>query len=830
MATNHIANELKSRLNAIRSMAGKLSDKESLVADAYNNAWTAFCKSHKAKADILRVCKCDAYWVGKLNVLVEYKYDIDMENPDERGNIIAQIIAYYRKISMSSEVKLATVAFAADVNECFAMHVNYLNKFVNLAGVDWTLPPNRMGEDPILKSAIIADDVLNNNLIVFNTADADFSEEKIFNTITELDAGVIRVVPITEGTIKLGFDYFSTKIVDRKKFNGKANELVGMYFDFIKNDDTKCHLVGNKIYFTNYRAITVNATRAAQFRSRFGVFSDNDKQELERMYDTLLSESERRFNGQFFTPKIWVDCAHQYMAKVLGDDWESTIPTWDCCCGTKSLTRDYEFGTLFLSTLEQSELNASESLSTEAEETFKFDFLNDGLEHLPESLVKRLKKAGKENTPFAMIINPPYGQGGSGHDGTKTIQGVTQTMVHERMLANGLGKPANELTVQFLYRILELVHAYNLKNVVIGCFSNPAWMTGDACEAFRKEWLSMFNFEHSFGFRSEEFTDVKAGWSINFSVWSRTPANKPKHQTEFNVDLIENMDGNELKFIGTHVCYSMDGRKKLSEWVRSETTSKTFEFPNTTDGIKIKTAHDGTARGRWCSGSLGCAVFYSNSVDKNAQFVNLMSIPFSGGNCFNILPDNIDRVVSGFAARRLIDDNVWNHQDCYMVPNTSHHNYADWQKDCYIFSMFDSKSNQSSIKCEVDGKEYEFVNQFYPLTKEETYDLLSLQKKANFKNDARYIRSSGKLDDLTSEGQAVLDAFKACLKASASARSEYAKDNPTLQVARWDCGWRQLKGLFAEACPEELKVLKERFNVLKDKMRPLVYELGFLKA
>lgn len=521
MATNHIANELKSRLNAIRSMAGKLSDKESLVADAYNNAWTAFCKSHKAKADILRVCKCDAYWVGKLNVLVEYKYDIDMENPDERGNIIAQIIAYYRKISMSSEVKLATVAFAADVNECFAMHVNYLNKFVNLAGVDWTLPPNRMGEDHILKAAILADNDLNDNLIVFNTADADFSEEKIFNTITELDAGVIRVVPITEGTIKLGFDYFAQKIVDRKKFNGKANELVGMYFDFIKNDDTKCHLVGNKIYFTNYRAITVNATRAAQFRSRFGVFSDNDKQELERMYDTLLSESERRFNGQFFTPKIWVDCAHQYMAKVLGDDWESTVPTWDCCCGTKSLTRDYEFGTLFLSTLEQSELNASENLSTEADETFNFDFLNDGFEHLPEALVKRLKKAGKENTQFAMIINPPYGQCGNGaNKGQNNKAGIHVTATHARMTLDGMGKAGRELTVQFLYRILEMIKLYKLTKFTLGLFSNPAWLTGDSYETFRSEWLKMFKFNTAFAFRADEFDGVKPGWAINFSVWS----------------------------------------------------------------------------------------------------------------------------------------------------------------------------------------------------------------------------------------------------------------------------------------------------------------------
>ena len=213
----------------------------------------------------------------------------------------------------------------------------------------------------------------------------------------------------------------------------------------------------------------------------------------------------------------------------------------------------------------------------------------------------------------------------------------------------------------------------------------------------------------------------------------------------------------------------------------------------------------------------------------NAQEVALFSMPFRRANGFNLLPENFDRAVSGFAARRLVVDNVWNHQDCYMAPDTEHAAYAEWQKDCYIFSMFESKSNQTSIKGEVDGEAYDFVNNFYPFTKKETYEILGLDWKQNSKEETRFIRSSGKLDNLTAEGQKVLDDFKACLSASAKARPEYAKAHPELQVQRWDCGWRQLKGLFAESCPDEFATLKADFKALKDKMLPLVYELGFLK-
>ena len=299
-----------------------------------------------------------------------------------------------------------------------------------------------------------------------------------------------------------------------------------------------------------------------------------------------------------------------------------------------------------------------------------------------------------------------------------------------------------------------------------------------------------------------------------------------KAQTEFPVDLMENIDGQELVCIGTHLYYNLDGKEKMSDWVRGE-LPKCTKSVCTTDGIKVIGKTDKAARGTIAPGALGYLCFNSNVVEKNAQYVILTSLPISVANGFNLLPENFDRAVSGFAARRLVVDNVWNHQDCYMAPNTGHTKYADWQKDCYIFSMFEAKSNQTSIKGEVDGEAYDFKNNFYPFSKQETYSLLGLQWKENSKDETRFI--ADKLDELTPEGQKVLDDFKACLKASASARPAYSKAHPELQVQRFDAGFRQLKGLFAEACPKEFAALKADFKTLKDKMLPLVYELGFLR-
>ena len=292
--------------------------------------------------------------------------------------------------------------------------------------------------------------------------------------------------------------------------------------------------------------------------------------------------------------------------------------------------------------------------------------------------------------------------------------------------------------------------------------------------------------------------------------------------------MIASPDGMSVQKIGEHINYHLDGQRKMSEWVRG-VLPKCFKSVNTTDGIKCRTDRDGCARGTICDGSLGYAVMSSNCVEANAQFVGLFSVPFSRGNGFNLLPENFDRAVSGFAARRLVSNDVWNDKDSYMVPDVNSPLYEIFQKDAYVFALFEHQSYQTSIKGDVGGEAYEFVNQFYPFTKEETFDFLGWDKKVNFKNEVRYIRSSGKLDNLTTEGQAVLDAFKKCMVASASARMQYDKDHKELQVLRWDCGWRQLKKLFEEACPAEFAELKAKFKALKEKMLPMVYELGFLK-
>jgi hypothetical protein len=45
----------------------------------------------------------------------------------------------------------------------------------------------------------------------------------------------------------------------------------------------------------------------------------------------------------------------------------------------------------------------------------------------------------------------------------------------------------------------------------------------------------------------------------------------------------------------------------------------------------------------------------------------------------------------------------------------------------------------------------------------------------------------------------------------------------------WDAGYAQLKLVWKEYFQEEFKEFRQLYKNLEDRMRPLVYELGFLK-
>lgn len=67
------------------------------------------------------------------------------------------------------------------------------------------------------------------------------------------------------------------------------------------------------------------------------------------------------------------------------------------------------------------------------------------------------------------------------------------------------------------------------------------------------------------------------------------------------------------------------------------------------------------------------------------------------------------------------------------------------------------------------------------------------------------------------------------VKKSFKYREMFNESHPEYQINNWDCGWYQIKALLKEFIPDDLKEFRVLYKQLADKMRPMVYELGFLK-
>jgi len=112
--------------------------------------------------------------------------------------------------------------------------------------------------------------------------------------------------------------------------------------------------------------------------------------------------------------------------------------------------------------------------------------------------------------------------------------------------------------------------------------------------------------------------------------------------------------------------YSTDKTTAASAWIRKEVKGKkTFDAPQLSSGCKVKQ----NGRGMIIENALGYVQYNANNVYFNDTNVSMFSGAFSGANGLSVIPKNFMKVVSLFAARRLIKRNWLNDKDEYLPPS-----------------------------------------------------------------------------------------------------------------------------------------------------------------
>ncbi len=315
-----------------------------------------------------------------------------------------------------------------------------------------------------------------------------------------------------------------------------------------------------------------------------------------------------------------------------------------------------------------------------------------------------------------------------------------------------------------------------------------------------------------------------------FTPFSQKPTSK------FKFDILENTEEGIVQ-VGEKEVYNLDGGEDdFKSWLQSfsKGKKKDVNYPKFSSALNVKNSNQG--------GGIyeKCFAMFANGpsmINKNAEEVYIVNgaMTSNWGIC-GFDKENTIMMSSAFCARRLIENEVYNWNDEYLKPSDTilqSDDYKQWSNDCIIYSLFDNKSNQSSLRqVTYQSKQWNIKNEFFFMSKDEIKDLAALNSNdkvladLELYNEERFvyeeikrIREEG---GFSQEALNLLDYMRYMVATTFPKRLE---SKPEHHFNSWDAGYSQIKLYMTK---EELKEFKEFRTILADKLRPKVYYFGFL--
>lgn len=810
--------------------------KGSLVEREVESVYNKGINLYFPNSQITHPFACDGFLDTKTNngkilkLIIEYKLNEILNSKIGRAKVLIQALFYMKQFELNGLI-LPNVCMVGDIDECFVIHTNSLLKYLD-EDVDWSIAPSSahiVYPDFVLK--IANDEAI--NPFIFHI-DENFSFKDVAQKISDLAENIQRYVHVTEHNIATIYDYFCRSVVKNIK-KIKSHDLVSIFIGVITNgDEYYQHPNKKNILITPMGNIDINGDGFKSFFSHFQrTYTPQEKNNITAIADRLIEDTDRRNSGDFWTPTLFVDYAHKMISEQLGENWKDEYVVWDNCCGGKNLTRDYRFKELYCSTLFESELQIGERYNKEAT-SFQFDFLNDDLSKLPQGLIE----AFEQNKPMVFFMNPPYATSATFTGEKQKENGCCDNIIAECMRKDNMDLAARNLIPQFLYRIIMIKEKYNLTNTHICMFCNPNFECANSFTNFRKKYFDNFKYNNGILFCASEFADCSDKWGIAFEIWNCGIQNE-NNRHNFIHTIVENKQG-EIKEIGTKGVYNCDSLQNTSEWIRDISVSKTkIDMPIMSSGIVQFQNNKDKKIGQLTDDALGCYYHVASDIYHSATYVALFT-----GNCshpsgkWSITSDNFKRIMPTFSARKLIKGEWFNDKDVFLAPNENHEKFNEFVNDSVIYSLFHSSSNQSSLRqVEYKGKKWDIKNEFFWMSKNDIINLANEYGLDEVYQDActsneRYVYNyiQEHKNEFSKEALEVLNKAIDLTIKSFKYRQLFAEEHPEYHLDKaWDCGYYQLKAIWKEYMKEEFEQFKQLYKVLSDKMRPMVYELGFLK-
>jgi hypothetical protein len=460
---------------------------------------------------------------------------------------------------------------------------------------------------------------------------------------------------------------------------------------------------------------------------------------------------------------------------------------WDCAAGTGNLlvglTNKYN---LWASTLDRQDVDVMKDRIKNGanlldSHVFQFDFLNDSFDKLPEGL-KEIIVNPEKRKKLVIYINPPYAEVATTRERHGTGQSknsIEQSRIHDKYdIYMGIAK--KELFAQFLTRIY-----FEISDCKIAEFSKLKALSGPNFISFRKFFKA--KLEKSFIVIANTFDNVSGKFPIGFKIWD---TEKKEIFKEAVLDIID-IDGN---LIGHKKIYSYDDSKFINDWLISK------RVKDIKDDDKI--------------GYLGC---YGNDfLNQKICRIHRTKEEFGTPRGNYITKQNITDISVYYAIRKCIEATWLNDRDQFLWPTGDFSSDNIFINDCIVYTLFNN--NISSLYG---------INHWIPFTPQEVG--ASDNFNSSFMSD--YIKNL----KFSKDADAALKAGKELWRYYHSKIAGHR--NALIDASFYDIReffqGRSEKGIMKQKSDDDtynalIKDLRQKLSALAEKIKPKVYEYGFL--
>ena len=706
-------------------------------------------------------------------------------------------------------------------------------------------------------------------------------EDEFISTVkAAIKSGDIIRTQITPANLKQVFDKWVV-MVGREIDGVDEDDYALLFFADIMHDGTASthenlpaallHKDGKPVFALAGKMYALGSKEG--YRQFWAIYHKPPKAEyrnylLERR-DSLIPLDERSFKGAYYTPLAVVDKAYDTLAATLGENWQKNYIVWDMCCGVGNLeVKHSNPRNIYMSTLDVADVDVMKATKTcVAAQRFQYDYLNDDITddgkidyNLTNKLPAGLRQAIAEGKKILVLINPPYAEATNGAntsiasrgDETSTKEGVAKTKVASNAMKE-YGKASNELFTQFVARV-----AQEMPTATLAMFSKLKYVTAPTLEDFRRTW----NAKYLGGFvvDSKSFDGLKGNFPIGFLIW-KTDVNATKHTPiiEIQTEVLNKY----AQPIGEKIFYSVPNKQLLSNWIK-RTKANNLDVIPLKNSITPATATKDLRGTKWSDNGIGYFFSGGNDFQTSAKQTVIFSSGYSSARGFYINLENLWQVAIVFSVRRLAKATWLNDRDQFLQPTESLTD--EFKTDCLMWMLFNgSNLTASANDLEWNNQTWSIVNHFIPFTEAE------VNAPARFESDfmVQYLSNlpplvipvktgihvdlgvnitstKNKLDSrfhgnddsgysgLSAEANAVLASGRLLWQAY-FAHTDVRNVRDEFKLNRPDVGWYQIRNALkarnasGDFPPISFAEFEAAYKTLGDKLRPQVYELGFLR-